>query len=356
MSINENIWELLSKILFSEATDEERNVFQELIKNDPQLQHQFELLQTLLNKQPPLEEARPSFDEVKAIIRKAEQPKAIKKHATAKYWIAAASVIAIVLTGAMLFTKSSNENAEVLKPIANVKKGKKHFDILPDGSKVWLNGDSKLYYVNDFNGNTREVRLEGEAFFDIVKNKKPFVVHVGGFDINVLGTAFNVKAYLDEDNVEATLYRGLINVSKHSDSKFQPIMLYPNQKLVLPLKYSGSDQTNLRTTEVGVRNETIKRSIIIKQIDSTKIEPQRIETAWVYNRLEFRGDDFEHLASKLERWFDVNIVFHDENAKRLTFNGSFENESITQALLALKTANSFNYKIDNNDIYISSIR
>lgn len=155
------------------------------------------------------------------------------------------------------------------------------------------------------------------------------------------------NSQLDE-NVETTLYRGLVNVSKSDDNSFQPILLYPNQKLILP----RATHSKAETAKVAAASE--KNSIIIKQIDSTKAEPLRIETAWIYNRLEFRGDDFATLAAKLERWYNVKINFADTQVQKLNFNGSFEKETVEQALKALKTANSFNYKMNNNEILISS--
>jgi ferric-dicitrate binding protein FerR (iron transport regulator) len=73
-----------------------------------------------------------------------------------------------------------------------------------------LNADSKLHYNNDFSGATREVTLEGEAFFDVVKQTgRPFIVHTSGIDIRVLGTAFNVKSYPEDDSVETTSLQGV---------------------------------------------------------------------------------------------------------------------------------------------------
>ena len=85
-----------------------------------------------------------------------------------------------------------------------------------------------------------------------------------------------------------------------------------------------------------------------------KKESERIETAWVYSRLEFRGDSFEGLAKKLERWYNVTIVFKDEKVKELNFNGSFEKETVEQAFNYLQETILFNYKIRNNEISVSS--
>ncbi len=224
---------------------------------------------------------------------------------------------------------------------------------LADGTTVWLNAGSKLYYENDFNGATREVRLEGEAFFDVVKQPhRPFIVNTSGIDSRVLGTAFNVKSYPEDKNVETTLYRGLVQVLRHEDSTGKSIQLIPNHKLIL------SKQAAIETITLSEdKRQLVKEApvnFIITPIDSTRKESERIETAWVYSRLEFFGDSFEEVAKKLERWYNVTIVFTDEKVKKLNVRGSFENETVEQAFTALREAFPINYKISNHEIFVES--
>lgn len=231
--------------------------------------------------------------------------------------------------------------------------GSRTRSLLPDGTIVWLNAGSKLYYENDFNGTTREVRLEGEAFFDVAKQlHRPFIVHTSGIDIRVLGTAFNVKSYPEDKTVETTLYRGLVQVSRHEDITKKSIQLKPNEKLILP-KEAAKEEEKLSEERAPLANPT-PASFIITHIDSTKKESERLETAWLYSRLEFRGDSFEELAHKLERWYNVTIVFADEKVKQLNVTGSFEKETVEQAFVALKEAFPINYKINKREILVSS--
>jgi ferric-dicitrate binding protein FerR (iron transport regulator) len=197
------------------------------------------------------------------------------------------------------------------------------------------------------------VRLEGEAFFDVVKQPgRPFIVHTSGIDIRVLGTAFNVKSYPEDKTVETTLYRGLVQVSRKDDSKEKSIQLKPNEKLILP-KEAANVEEKLSEEEAPLAKPT-PASFIITHIDSTKKESERLETAWLYSRLEFRGDSFEELAHKLERWYNVTIVFADEKVKQLNVTGSFEKETVEQAFVGLKAAFPINYKINNREILVSS--
>jgi transmembrane sensor len=126
------------------------------------------------------------------------------------FWIAGAAAAAI--TAVLSFTFFST--TKVVKPTrqaentVSTKAGSKSKIQLPDGTQVWLNADSKLEYNENFNVKLREVKLSGEAFFDVVKNKdKPFVIHTSQMDVKVLGTAFNVRSYPDEATTETALLR-----------------------------------------------------------------------------------------------------------------------------------------------------
>jgi ferric-dicitrate binding protein FerR (iron transport regulator) len=121
----------------------------------------------------------------------------------------------------------------------------------------------------------------------------------------------------------------------------------PNEKLVI-------QRGEFVITEKNERPDILLPEITVTHIDSTRRESERFETAWRYSRLEFRGDDFETLAKKMERWYNVNIVFRDQAAKALNFNGSFEKETIEEALIALTQVGKFHYQINKNEILISS--
>jgi ferric-dicitrate binding protein FerR (iron transport regulator) len=226
--------------------------------------------------------------------------------------------------------------------------------MLPDGTTVWLNAGSKLFYDDNFRGATREVTLEGEGFFEVVKQPEhPFIVHTSGIDIKVTGTTFNVKSYPEDKTVETTLYHGAVKVFRHEESEKKAIQLKPNEKLILS-KQAAYKPSGLSE---GARPTSIKEippSFVIAHIDSTKKESERFETAWLYSRLEFRGDSFEEVARKMERWYNVTISFTDEKVKQLSVTGSFQTETIEQAFAALKTGFPINYKITNHEIYVGS--
>lgn len=347
------IWRLMARCIFVEASPQEERELQNHLRENPALQQQFDILfKTLIRCKASEKEQQLTSNRIIEKTRGLQKAPRLIRYKKYRPLAAASILIFIVVSLFFAYRGQPATSAIAKQPDLIAQNGERRQSVLPDGSKVWLNSGSRLYFINDFKGATREVRLDGEAFFDVVKNhERPFIVHAADVDIKVLGTAFNVKAYGDAD-VETTLYRGLINIAKADDKNFQPIMLYPNQKIVLPRHTTVASGKALET----VSHQQMPGFIAIRQIDSTKIESLRIETAWMYNRLEFRGDDFDALAKKLERWYNVTIVFEDEAVKKLSFNGSFERENIEQAMLALSTANFFQYKIKNNEIFISSAK
>lgn len=353
MESTEQNWHLIAKALSHEASFHELQELNELLAQNESLRQQYELLTRIWRKKE--NEAKDEDDarrQILKIIDRAQTESAIDRQPVKRRWLVAgiaASLLAVIGT-ALIFIYSP-----VDKPVPLVAgNGSRTRSLLPDGTTVWLNAGSKLF-PSDFNGNTREVTLIGEAFFDVVKMPaRPFIVHTGGVDIKVLGTAFNVKAYPDDPNVETTLLRGIVQVFDQNDHERKPIELRPNEKLVMakkaafyPVMVSENDKPSI--VQVSPR-------FTITRIDSTKKENEQIETAWLYNRLEFRGDNFEELAQKMRRWYNVSIVFTDEKIKALRFNGSFEKETVDQAFQALQAANahSFTYKINKNEISVGS--
>ncbi|MFC0773825.1 FecR family protein [Terrimonas alba] len=368
MEIPERIWHLMAKALNSEASPEESEELSVLLKQDDEVQQQFELLSRIWKeKGQGVDDDGNARKLILKIIDKA-QAQADSEHSEEErlntrrrsrrrrmFSITAAAAAFFIITAGWFFWNNQKTDVDEAKKPETlvVNKGSRSRFLLSDGTTVWLNAGSKLFYESDFSGATREVRLEGEAFFDVIKNpKKPFIVHASSIDIRVLGTAFNVKSYPEDKNVETTLYRGLVNVVRTGDPAKKIIRLIPNQKLVLP-KQAANESENL-SEKITLPTKASPGSFTITHIDSTKKESERFETAWLYSRLEFRGDSFEELALKLERWYNVTISFTDEKVKQLTVTGSFENETVEQAMAALKEAFPINYKISDHEIFIGS--
>lgn len=360
----------MSRSLSGEANPEEQQELSEFWNSHPEMMQQYELLRRMWDHHDDrlmLEEDYAGAMVSKIMHQVGEENEendeayiafenSIRRRRarSRRNWIMAVGMVAIVAGGAWIYAQRSGSGKEnTLAPkVLATQKGSRSRTLLPDGSTVWLNAGSKLEYVNDFNGPVREIKLEGEAFFDVVKQSRPFIVHTAGIDIKVLGTSFNVKSYPEDKNVETTLYHGSVKVFRHEESEVKAIHLKPNEKLILA-KQAADKPSELSKQKALVVKETLD-NFTIAHIDSTKKEHERFETAWLYSRLEFRGDGFEELARKLERWYNVTILFADEKVKQLAFNGSFEMETVEQAFKSLKEANAFNYKINNREILVSS--
>jgi len=221
---------------------------------------------------------------------------------------------------------------------------------LPDGTKVWLNADSKLTYKKTFGKKLREVNLVGEAFFDVVKDAKhPFIVNTVALRLKVLGTAFNVRAFETDKTSEAALVRGSIEVTlvNNPDKK---LTLKPSEKIVVRNDIPNRSFLNIVTNKTTPQTTPL---ITLTNIHYTESESLPIEAQWIEKKLAFTSETFDDIAGRMERYYNVTIDFQDDDAKNLMFSGSFKDESIDQAMKALQATGNFHYKITDNTITIN---
>jgi ferric-dicitrate binding protein FerR (iron transport regulator) len=222
------------------------------------------------------------------------------------------------------------------------KKGSTSQVKLPDGTSVWLNSDSRLVYSKDFGTVNREVKLTGEAFFDVVHDDhKPFIIHTDKIDITDLGTTFNVKAYEKDPTVETVLVKGSIEVTFH-DSPAEKIILKPNEKLVVR---KDRAQTYGPSKDDGMPK--IKLNNIHLLDDSTVAE-----TAWIRNRLVFDNQRLSDIVHLLERRFDVEVEIRDSALAAAPYTGDYEQETLTQILTYMSLSKPFQYAIQGKKVII----
>ncbi|WP_089899175.1 FecR family protein [Chitinophaga arvensicola] len=211
--------------------------------------------------------------------------------------------------------------------------------LLPDGSRVWLNAGSKLDYPPQFAAHQpREVTLEGEAFFVVQPDaERPFRVHTKTFQIRVLGTSFNVRAYPLEDSAVASLVQGSVEVVLNDASK-QVVSLKPNEKLTVPVHPATEQTENI---------VAVHTPLVIYKSKLTTLQDSIItETAWVQNKLAFKHLQLDKVVTMLEQWYGVEINFSNNRKKQLYFTGVFESESLEEVLNALETTLSFSWHKD----------
>ena len=278
---------------------------------------------------------RQSFDERKIPIKK-----------ISIWWSAAASVLLIIGVASYFVVKDKPKPTVYAGTYATVG-GQRKQVTLPDGSTVLLNAKSSIKLDKDFNKTNRTVLLEGEAYFDVKHNdKSPFKVFTSDFHINVLGTAFNVKAYPDENTAETTLIRGLITMQTTGEMGI--ITLKPSQKVTF---YKNAAQEKVQPNHKRKINSN-RPEITINHYQVIK-ENTVLETAWTQNKLELYDQDFAQLKPTLEKWYNVEISFADADVQKYRFTATFTNESLEQALEALKQVEKFNYEIKGNQVKIS---
>lgn len=357
--IREQLAILLSRKLSGEATTQELRELEEWIRTHPQDQFFIEIFDLYWKNYHPntlvKQQADQHFEHI--LQRAVEDEKASiasDKGAFIKLnWMkisAAAATVVLILSVIFLVNNKHKRPVQQPNEIMAVR-GAKSQMILPDGSKVWLNSDSKMHLNEAFNDTTREVYLQGEAYFDVVKNaKRPFIVHTSAIDIRVLGTAFNVKAYDNEGTIEATLIRGLIEVKNKLRPTAPNIILRPNEKLVFS-KEVLAEAVSTQNANNSLNTNSLP-SFSVKTLPLHGPESTFVETSWIHNRLLFEGDTFKELAVKMERWYNVHITFRNDAIANYRLRGSFEEENIEEALKALQLIAPFTYKIDGNEIEI----
>lgn len=199
-----------------------------------------------------------------------------------------------------------DQKVEVISP-----QGSRTFFELSDGTKVWLNHDSKLIYPQKFTGNLRTVKLLGEGYFEVASNKaKPFIVESNGLMVKAVGTAFNVRAYNDGSDFETTLESGKVIIQENVGSKKTTVIkMEPGQHFVFD---AATNQYSLKTEEL------------------TKY------VSWKEGKLIFKDDHLDKVAEQLSKWFDVKIVLSDIKLNDLTCTGTFVNETLPQVLEMLE--------------------
>jgi ferric-dicitrate binding protein FerR (iron transport regulator) len=243
-------------------------------------------------------------------------------------WLRVAAVITMLLmVGSMarlLMNQSQNEfNNQKLSVIA--PSGQKSQMILQDGTRVWLNSGTELTYIYDVDDNKRIVTLDGEAFFDVAKDKvRPFVVETDGVDLVVYGTRFNVHSYKDERIIATTLEEGSVGVKVHASGK--EWLMKPGQQCIY----------NKESKAVEVEETNVS-----------------FYTAWTSNKLIFDDNTFIEVVRKLERWYGVQIELEEELFTSERFTLTITHESLTEVMELIKVVAPIQYTINERNVRIT---
>lgn len=234
--------------------------------------------------------------------------------------VAAILILPIFTATTVYFYMSRNES--LMSPlIVAVEKGQKANITLPDGSKAWLNSESKLTYSSDFNIEKRELQLEGEAYFEVFHNpQKPFVVKCSDMSVEALGTSFVVKAYLDDNLTSSILMKGKIRVTTPDGNT----ILEPNNRVVY-------DKSTHKMTQSGVSNAINY-------------------TGWINNELRFENESLSEIAKSIERIYNVEIIFATENIKNQRYTGTVNNNNLLSILNTITLSSPISFQIDKQQV------
>jgi transmembrane sensor len=238
--------------------------------------------------------------------------------------------------GVVLWRGQKGVVAGKAAPVAILRagRGSRKMTRLPDGTQLWLNAGSRVVLAQGFSQEQRELTLEGEAFFDVQHDENhPFVIHTGALEVRVLGTSLNVRAYPGESSMEATLIDGKAEIGLAGNPQ-SAIPLRPNEKVMFRV-------------DAGNPLNFIRRPIVPDRTDGTIVE-----TSWTKNKLVFRNETLGSLSTRLERWYNVTIVFDDKRYQQDTISGTFPDMPIEDVMHALRITSGFQYAIEKDTVHI----
>ncbi len=210
-----------------------------------------------------------------------------------------------------------------------VPRGGEYQLVLEDGSRVWVNSETRLRYPTKFSESERIVLLEGEAYFEVSKDKnRPFIVRTQGVDIRVLGTSFNVSSYLDEKAIRTTLVEGSVAVMDRED-QVKNILLKPGYQAV----YDKSD----------------------KKLESEKVNVD-LYTSWKDGLFVFEKSNMEDIMTKVARWYDVKVFYQNSEVNNIRFTGTLKRyDNLDRLLKMIEKTNEVRFVLGEKTIKVELV-
>lgn len=235
---------------------------------------------------------------------------------------ASVAVLLLTLTYSLFRYAGSGTQPAVYYTEVRVENGERKELRLPDQTKVVLNAGSYIRYPARFDGRTRLVEIDGEAFFEVKRNEtKPFIVRTGAADVKVLGTSFDVKAYAADEQVCVSVRSGKVQVDMPQAS----MRLVPDEQLVID-KEKGEFQK---------RNEDVGRV-----------------TAWMQGGLYFNKTPIRSVARELERRYNCTIEFASSGPYEEYIYGEHDNKSLESVLKSIRHSTRIDYRKENGKIIL----
>ena len=197
--------------------------------------------------------------------------------------------------------------------------------VLPDGTKVWLNAESEIEFPSDFKGKYRKVKVKGEVFFDVTKNKdKPFIVQLPKYKVMVLGTKFNVNSYQNSKTTHITLCEGKVQVFSSKLSK--------NVYLEPGMQFNYNKKLN---------NYTVKEVNVLEF------------SSWIKGYFYYKDKPLSYIMQNLSRWYDFKIDYDNDKMKNRLFSAKFSRQDNLKTILkVMEEGSGLKFKIKKNTIYV----
>ncbi len=273
----------------------------------------------------------PSFDEYEVFqdilkkVNEIEQKEQQKKHRfLLSKWVAACVIMLVLLNVGYYFLADANYTP-TYREVVTVR-GERILVLLPDGSRVWLNADSKLTYPEHFSKYKRDVQLEGEAYFEVSKDMiAPFHVLAEDLEVKVTGTSFNVSAYASSETIEVTLDEGAISVGGYKNGAAMQEM--------------NPGQTALY--DKGKHFCNIQENVHYKEASS-----------WKNNHLTFRNAKLQDVLNTLSRQFDLEFEIHNTEATAFTYNFVGKGSDLSNVIEVMEAITPIKFKKITVDKYV----
>lgn len=323
----EDITGIIRKLIHDTLTEKERCTLQTSPPVTALMEHQWEDAPDAVVIDRPDEQA------IWRKIYKLSRQKDVRKrlHLYKVYSYAASCLLLFALSVTVYYTsfKPAPESTFIvssgLRNIENIS--------LPDGTNVQLGPGSRLSYPSAFNHKTRDIYLDGQAFFDVAKNpRQPFIVHTADMKVEALGTAFELFSYEKESHAEVILVTGSVKVGVRHESreKEEEYILLPDRKLEL----------DRQTGEVS----------------STLVDADRY-TSWSSGgTLSFENEQLSMIIPRLEQWFKREIKCEQELAEQYRFTFKVRDESLERILSMIEAASSLKYVRLNGNGYVLTLK
>lgn len=196
---------------------------------------------------------------------------------------------------------------------------------LADGTRILLNADSKLRLPKMFQTNKREVFLEGQAFFEVAENpNKPFLIHIDGTTVRVLGTSFSISAYPEDENVQVVVKEGRVSFEVDNSAKATHAVITAN--------------------ELAVYDETSKK------ITTRKVKDLSLYLGWLEGSLNFKEALMKDVAADLERRYGVQVTFNNKQIKKMELTAHLKSKRIRNVLDVIALSLNLNYDLTDNNV------